>query len=174
MFILTPQCLGHFCSSLGERYQFHPAFRRGQVMVCQARPMESGLQFHPCQLLHCGCHSHAVTYQYSPGFTSSLVSATKQRDSVHTAGLFFFLSFLQSPNEMKCNRRSKFEFLYFVCPKDREWGKETERHSCPAWQPLWKKAGPERETVRNLPPSSWVTISWQRSFSACPVVLKIE
>lgn len=32
-------------------------------------------------------------------------------------------------------------------PRDRERDKETERHSCPAWQPLWKKAGPERETV---------------------------
>lgn len=55
-----------------------------------------GLQFHPCQLLHRGCHSHAVTYQYSPGFTSSLVSATKQRDSVHTAGLFFFFPFFRA------------------------------------------------------------------------------
>lgn len=63
---------------------------------------------------------------------------------------------------MERNRRANSSF-FILFPKDREWGKETERHSCPAWQPLWKKAGPERETVGNLPPSSLVTVSLQRS-----------
>lgn len=63
---------------------------------------------------------------------------------------------------MKRNRGANASF-FILFPKDREWGKETEGHSCPAWQRLWKKAGPERETVGNLPPSSLVTVSVQRS-----------
>lgn len=62
--------------------------------------------------------------------------------------------------------------FFILFPRDREWDKETERHSCPAWQPLWKKAGPERETVGiPLIVSDCFT---GKVLSACPPVLKLE
>lgn len=64
--------------------------------------------------------------------------------------------------------------FFILFPRHREWDGETERHSCPAWQPLWKKAGPERGTV-GIP--LVVVVSdcfFGEVLSACPAVLKIE
>lgn len=58
--------------------------------------------------------------------------------------------------------------FFILFPKD----KETERHSCPAWQPLWKKAGPERETVGI--PFNVSDCFTGKVLSACPPVLKLE
>lgn len=74
---------------------------------------------------------------------------------------------------MKRNRGANASF-FILFPKDREWGKETEGHSCPAWQRLWKKAGPERETVGNLPPLVASDCFSAEVFSACPAVLNVE
>lgn len=92
-FILTPQCLGHCCSSPGERHQLYLALpdlkqlRGRQAMVCQHGV---SLQLRPFQLLPCGGHSHAVAYGSSPGFTSSLVSCHQTEGQCSDCRPFFF------------------------------------------------------------------------------------